>query len=158
MEPVLKMLLQDARMSTHDIALACNINENQVIETIKRYESEGIIVGYRPIIDITKVIPPRFLAMIEVKTNPKKDIGFDGIVDVLLTHDEVESIYLMAGEYDLAVFVVGETMMEVASFVSKKLATLEGVVSTSTHFVLEKYKESGCDFKVKVDPRERMSV
>ncbi len=158
MEPVLNMLLQNARLSTYDIGQVCNISEEEVESMIAYYEESGIIVGYRPIIDMTKLKPPRVAAMIEVKTNPKKDIGFDGVVDILLAYEEVESVYLMAGEYDLAVYVVGETMMDVANFVSRKCATLEGVVSTSTHFVLEKYKELGFNFKKTIDPREKMSV
>ena len=158
MEPILSMLLQNARLSTYEIAQACNLSEEEVLDMIDYYERSGTIVGYRPIIDMTKIKPPKVAAMIEVKTNPKKDIGFDGIVEILLTYDEVESVYLMAGEYDLAVYVVGETMMEVANFVSRKCATLDGVVSTSTHFVLEKYKELGFNFKKSVDQREKMSV
>lgn len=158
MEPILTMLMENAMVTSKDIAYALDLEENVVEAKIQEYKDQGIILGFKAIIDITKVDFPYVTAMIEVKTNPKKEIGFDGVVFALVQHKEVESVYLMAGEYDLAVYVNGPTMQDIAHFVSRTLAPLDGVVSTSTHFLLEKYKESGVLVYKKEDPRESFRV
>lgn len=158
MEPILTMLMENAMVTSKDIAYALNLEENEVEAKIQEYKDQGIILGFKAIIDTTKLEMPYATAMIEVKTNPKKEIGFDGVVFALIQHKEVESVYLMAGEYDLAVYVNGQTMQDIAHFVSRTLAPLDGVVSTSTHFLLEKYKESGVLVYKKEDPRESFRV
>lgn len=158
MEPILTMLMENAMVTPKDIAYALNLEEEEVEAKIQQYKDDGIILGFKAIIDTTKLDLPYATAMIEVKTNPKKEIGFDGVVLALVQHKEVESCYLMAGEYDLAVYVNGATMQDIAHFVSRTLAPLDGVVSTSTHFLLEKYKESGVLVYKKEDSRESFRV
>lgn len=154
MEPILKMLMENALITPADIADALAIKEEDVLAKIQSYKDQGVILGFKAIIDPTKLETPYAMAMIEVKTNPKKEIGFDGVVFALVNHKEVESVYLMAGDYDLAVYVSGPTMQDIAHFVSRTLAPLDGVVSTATHFLLEKYKENGVLVYKKEDPRE----
>lgn len=158
MEPILAMLMENAMVTPKDIAYALNLEEKVVEAKIQEYKNQGVILGFKAIIDTTKLDSPYATAMIEVKTNPKKEIGFDGVVFALVQHKEVQSVYLMAGEYDLAVYVNGATMQDIAHFVSRTLAPLDGVVSTSTHFLLEKYKESGVLVYRKEDPRESFRV
>ena len=158
MDNVLHLIMKHPQMSLEDIASMMGLTFNEVQDIINEYQHKKIIRGYRPIIDTTMCDHPYVSALIEVKTNPKKDVGFDEIIHVVSHYPEVESVYLMAGEYDLAVFVLAESMMDIANFVSSKLATLDGVMSTSTRFVLKKYKELGIHFQEQTDNREKMSV
>lgn len=156
MEQLLSLLKMNARMSLEDLALATNQSVEGVASQIEHLEKKQVIAGYTTVLDTTKLEPRPVTAWIEVKMNPKKDFGFDYLVDTLLTFEEVVSVYLMAGDYDLAVVVSGTDLMEVSMFVSRKLATLDSVVSTATHFVLQKYKDSGFNLKKDQDLRENM--
>jgi DNA-binding Lrp family transcriptional regulator len=106
-------------------------------------EAEGIICGYHTLIDWDKVTTDRVNALIEVKVTPQRDLGFDAIAERIYKYPEVNATYLMAGGFDLLVSLEGKTLREVSSFVTQKLATLEYVISTTTHFVLKKYKDHG---------------
>ena len=117
--------------------------DEEVIQTqITELEQNGIIKGYKALINEQKV-NAGVSALIELKVTPKKEFGFQDIADRVMLLPEVESVYLMAGDYDLAVFVRGESIQEVAMFVAKRLSPLESVISTATHFVLQKYKQDG---------------
>lgn len=156
MEQLLNLLKSNARMSLEDLALATNQTVERVASQIEELQNKQVIAGYTTILDTTKLEPRPVTAWIEVKMNPKKDFGFDYLVDTLLTFEEVDSVYLMAGDYDLAVVVSGTDLMEVSMFVSRKLAPLDSVVSTATHFVLQKYKDSGFNLKKDQDLRGNM--
>ena len=107
------------------------------------FEKDGTILGYKAIIDWEKTDRESVSAMIEVKLTPQRNSGFDRIAEKIYNYPEVQSVQLMAGGYDLSVLIEGKTMKEVALFVSQKLATIDGVVGTATHFVLHKYKDKG---------------
>jgi DNA-binding Lrp family transcriptional regulator len=119
------------------------ITEQEAAAQIKALEKAGVIKGYLTICNETKIDNAPVHAMIELKVVPMKELGFQDIANRVIALEAVDSVYLMAGDYDLAVFVKGKTMQEVATFVAKRLATLDSVLSTNTHFILNKYKEDG---------------
>jgi DNA-binding Lrp family transcriptional regulator len=142
MDKLLKILKDNARLSTKELSAMLNRSEAEIINQISELEKNGIIKGYKTLINEQK-INAGVTALIELKVTPKKEFGFQDIADRVMQFSEVESVYLMAGDYDLAVFVKGETIQDVAMFVSKRLAPLDSVISTATHFVLQKYKQDG---------------
>ena len=113
---------------------------------IAKLEAEGVIRGYKPLIDWEKTGEEVVTAIIELNIAPSKDEGFDGIAETIMSFDEVESLSLMSGGHDLMVTVNGRTFKDVAMFVAKRLSSLDGVLGTATHFVLKKYKERGVLF------------
>ena len=155
MEKLLGLLKENARYSVSELAILLNQSEDVVLAALKAYEDNGTIKRYTTVLDETKLPEIPVHALIELKVTPKKEAGFQDIADRVMALEEVDSVYLMAGDYDLAVFVHGKSMQEVAMFVAKRLSTLESVLSTSTHFVLSKYKEDGVllDDSTKRDPR-----
>ncbi len=159
MEKLLSLLKENARYSVKELSVLLNQSEDVVEAAIKAYETQGVLKGYTTIIDESKIDEAPVYALIELKVAPKKEAGFQDIADRVMSMEEVESVYLMAGVYDLAVFVKGKTMHDVAMFVAKRLSTLDDVLSTATHFVLSKYKESGfiLDDKKDIDPRVELS-
>ncbi len=142
MEKLLKLLKDNARLSTKELSVMLNRSETDVSNQISELENQGIIKGYKTLINEQKV-NAGVTALIELKVTPKKEYGFQDIADRVMQFPEVESVYLMAGDYDLAVFVKGETIQDVAMFVAKRLSPLDSVISTATHFVLQKYKQDG---------------
>lgn len=157
MDPILKILRKDARTSPEQIAKMLDMKVEEVIHRIKEYETDHTILGYQAILNEDKVSSGHVRAMIEVKITPERDGGFDRIAQRIAKYDEVQSCYLMSGSYDLLVEVVGNDLKDVALFVAQKLATLEGVLSTATHFILKPYKERG--FLTNPDyPNERLPV
>lgn len=142
MEKLLKLLRDNARLSTKELSVMLNRSEVEVTNQISDLENQGIIKGYKTLINEQKV-NAGVTALIELKVTPKKEYGFQDIADRVMQFTEVDSVYLMAGDYDLAVFVKGETIQDVAMFVAKRLSPLDSVISTATHFVLQKYKQDG---------------
>jgi DNA-binding Lrp family transcriptional regulator len=155
MNEVLKLLTQNARLTHSEIAVLLGKEESEVSRIVEKLEEDGVIKGYQAIINYEKLPHIPVFALIECKVMPKAEYGFQEIADRVMALDEVESVYLMAGNYDLAVFVKGNTMQEVANFVAKRLSTLESILSTSTRFVLQRYKQNGVvlDDKEFSDPR-----
>ncbi|HHW89544.1 MAG TPA: Lrp/AsnC family transcriptional regulator [Clostridiales bacterium] len=140
---ILKILTDDARHAPKEIAVMLGVEEQKVKHTIKELETKGIIVKYTTVINEEKMGKDLVEAFIEVKVSPQHNRGFDAIAEEIYQFEEVKSLYLMSGAYDLAVIVEGKTLKEVAMFVSQKLSTLERVISTATHFILKKYKDGG---------------
>lgn len=140
---ILKMLEKNPNRDIKDIATMLGLDESVVKNTIRDMEQEQIICGYNTVINWDKTDDERVIALIEVKVTPQRGEGFDRIAERIYNYEEVTSLYLMSGGFDMTVFIEGKTMKEVAQFVSRKLAPMEGVLSTSTHFVLKKYKEAG---------------
>ena len=140
---ILKLLENDAKMSVAQIASSLEMDEKAVAEKIAHYEEEDIIAGYKTLIDWEKMGDASVTALIEIKVVPQRGLGFERIAERISQYDEVESVYLMSGGFDIAVTVSGESLREVACFVSDKLAPLEYVTSTATHFVLKKFKDKG---------------
>ena len=143
MNQLLSLLRNNARLSNAQLAVMLNTTEADIENRIKALEKQGLIKGYLTILDEHQIIDAPVHAMIELKVVPMKELGFQDIADRVCALENVDSVYLMAGDYDLAVFVKGKTMQEVATFVAKRLATLDSVLSTNTHFILNKYKEDG---------------
>ena len=142
MSELLKLLENDARLSSKALALMLDKEEGDIKKMISDYEENGVILGYHTEIDWDKTNTEYVCAMIEIKITPQRDRGYDHVAQKIYNYPEVESLYLMSGGFDLAVFINGKTMREVAFFVAEKLATIEDVISTSTHFVLRKYKNN----------------
>lgn len=143
MEQLLKLLRDNAALSAGQLASLLNMTETDVAKKIKAYEQDEVILGYRTILNEEKLGVDLVRAVIEVKITPERGGGFDRLAERISKYDEVHSCYLMSGSYDLLVVVQGESLKEVAMFVSEKLSTIQGVISTATHFILKPYKEQG---------------
>ena len=146
MDKLLKLLQENARFSNERLAAMLGTTEQDVAERIEKYEKEGIIKGYQVLVNYDKLRPEHVTAIIELKVTPKRNLGFEEIARTIMMYDEVESVYLMSGGYDLSVTVSGRTFQEVAMFVARRLSTLDAVISTATHFVLRRYKDKGVLF------------
>ena len=140
---VLELLEKDGRLSAKQIAMMLSKEEGDIKKIIEDYEKEGVILGYKAIVDWDKTDREYATALIELKVTPQYNRGFDAIAERIYNYPEVQSVYLMSGAYDLAVILEGKTIREVALFVAQRLAPLEAVLSTATHFVLRKYKDKG---------------
>lgn len=140
---IVNVLTQDARIAPKQIAAMLSSDEQTVKATIEKLEREGIIVKYTAILNDEKTEDYVVDALIEVKVTPKKKEGFDGIAKQIASFPEVKSVYLMSGAYDLAVFIQDKTLQQVSRFVSERISTFDGVLSTATHFILKKYKIEG---------------
>ena len=157
MDKILPLLRHDARASIADLAKTANLSEAEVISRIQQLEADGVILGYQAIVDPQKVARERVTAIIEVKITPEREGGFDKMAERIARFPEVQSCYLMSGGYDLLVMVEGRTLHEVAGFVSEKLSTIKGVISTATHFRLKAYKENGVELRREPGP-QRLAV
>ena len=146
MDKTLKLLSENARLSTAQMAVMLNMTDAEVEAAIAKLEADGVVRGYKPLIDWEKTGEELVTAIIELNVAPTKDEGFDGIAKTIMAFDEVEGLSLMSGGHDLMVIVNGRTFKDVAMFVAKRLSPLPGVLSTATHFVLKKYKERGVLF------------
>lgn len=143
MNEIFKILEQDARKTPQQIATMTGIPLAQVEETIKKGEADRTILKYKTMVNWDRLGEEQVWALVEVRVVPQRDVGFDALAERIYRFPEARTVYLVSGTYDLAVFVVGKTMQEVAGFVSQKLAPLEGVQGTVTHFLLKRYKEDG---------------
>ncbi len=144
---LLKLLEEDCRLTPEQIAVMCDKEVGDIKALITEEEKSGVILGYKAVVDWEKAGREFVTALIELKVTPQRDRGFDRIAERIYNYPEVRSLYLMSGAFDFAVMLEGKTLSEVAYFVAQKLAPLEGVISTSTHFVLRKYKDEGVVFK-----------
>lgn len=142
MNPVLKLLIEGGSLTTGQMAQVAGISEAEVQQHLEQLKKDKIFLGWRPVLDLSHEAAA-VRAVIEVKITPERGGGFNRFADRIARFDEVESCYLMSGGYDLLVFVKGSSLQKVAGFVSEKLSTIEGVLSTSTHFMLRCYKEQG---------------
>ena len=143
MNELIKLLKQDARLSNEQLASMLGITTKEVSEKIEKLEADGIIKGYSAIVNEELADKNSITAFIELKVTPQRDKGFDDIAKTIMMYDEVESVTLMSGGYDLAVTVTGTNFKDIALFVAQRLATIDGVLSTTTHFFLRRYKEKG---------------
>ena len=143
MHQLLSLLRQNARTPTEDLAKQLNASEPSVAEQIAKLERDGVILGYQAVIDPQKIESSAVTACIEVRITPERGGGFDRLAARIAKFAEVQSCYLMSGGYDLLVVVTSDTLQDVATFISEKLSTIKGVISTATHFRLKAYKENG---------------
>ena len=143
MDKLIKILKTNARLSDQEIAVMLGTDEKDVREQIKSLEKKGIIKGYTTVFHEDFVSKDYVRAIIELKVTPKAQVGYDEIAREISQYSEVESVYLVSGGYDLSVMLRCHSLKEVSDYVAQRLATIDGVVSTTTHFFLQKYKESG---------------
>ena len=143
---VLEILNEDCRTPLERFAVMTGENMETIAQAIEEMENDRIILHYAPIINWDRADRERVEGMIEVKVTPQRDLGFDAIAGRIYRFDEVKSVYLMSGNYDLLVLVEARTLKELASFVSEKLSALEAVTGTATSFVLKRYKQDGVIF------------
>ena len=140
---VLKELQNNARIDLHDLAIMLNVSDIELANTIEDMKKRQIICGYKTIINYDNTDNEIVTALIEVKVQPQRGRGYDSIAERIINFQEVDSLYLMSGAYDFMVLIEGKSMKEISRFVFEKLATLDMVTSTATHFVLRKYKDVG---------------
>lgn len=154
MKKLLELLEADCTLTREQLASMTGMTVEQVNEEIRRKEQEKIILGYQAVVDWDRTEREAVTALIEVNVTPQRGEGFDRVAERIYQYDEVESVYLMSGSYDLTVIISGRTLKEVAQFVGRRLATLEDVTGTATHFILKKYKEKHLIFQ-KAEEQER---
>ncbi|MCI5583238.1 MAG: Lrp/AsnC family transcriptional regulator [Anaeroplasma sp.] len=156
-EKILRNLETNSRIDLHDLAIMLDCDEVDLVNEVSKMEQEKIICGYHTLINWDNTSKEIVTALIEVKVSPQRGIGFDVIAERIAKFPEVTSCYLMSGGFDFMVLIEGKSMKEVARFVFDKLSTLESVLSTSTHFVLKKYKDHGVNL-VEKKKDERIMV
>lgn len=151
MERILEILENDCNTSPAQIALMLDMKEEDVVAAIEDFKKRGIILKNKSVINWEKTDKPIVTALIELKVTPQRGLGFDKIAERIYQYPEVKTVFLIAGAYDLTVIIEGKTMNEVARFVHSKLAPMECIVSTATHFVLKKYKVENIIFDDKIE-------
>jgi DNA-binding Lrp family transcriptional regulator len=155
MKEILEIIEKNSRLSMEQIAVMAGKSVEEVEAAIKKLEEDKVIVGYNTLINWEKVESEKVTALIEVKVAPQRGEGFDKVAERIYRYPQVKACYLMSGGFDLTVIIEGKTIKDVALFVAEKLAPLESVLSTSTHFVLKKYKDKDVIFdEEKKDDRE----
>ena len=158
MNPLLKLLLEGGSLDTAQLAQVLKLSEAEVNRQIAELKAQGVLLGFRPVLNLANEDTHVVRAVIEVRITPERGGGFNRLAERISRFDEVESCYLMSGGYDLLVFVNGASLQRVAAFVSEKLSTVEGVLSTATHFMLRSYKEHGFLLGGKAEENERLKV
>ncbi len=156
-EDLISLLRHNARTPSADLARELGVSEELVLSTIARLEEEGVILGYGTIVDLQKIRGSSVTAFVEVRITPERGGGFDRLAARIARFDEVKSCHLMSGAYDLLVVVEGNTLQDVSSFISEKLSTIKGVLSTATHFRLKAYKENGVEL-IRQPRAQRLAV
>ncbi len=154
MEQLLRLIEADCTLTHKQLAAMTGTSEEKVDAEIKRLEEDGTIVGYKAVVDWDKTGREAVTALIEVKVEPQLGDGFDRVAERIYQYEEVESCYLMSGDFDMTVIISGRTLREVANFVTQKLSTIDAVQSTATHFILKKYKENHLIFNRKKEKEE----
>ena len=143
---LLKLLCRNARYTNEELAVMLDSDEKTIAKTIEELEKEGIIRGYKAVIDWDSFDDAYVSAIVELNVVPKADLGFEEVAEKIAAYPEVESVYLMSGVYDLNVVVKAKTLQDIARFVARELATIDSVTSTTTHFVMRRYKEMDVKF------------
>ncbi|HIT56871.1 MAG TPA: Lrp/AsnC family transcriptional regulator [Candidatus Galloscillospira stercoripullorum] len=152
---LLRLLEENCALTTEELAALADLTEEETRAAIRKFEADRTILGYKAIVDWDRTAREDVTALIEVKVTPQRGEGFDRIAERIYQYDEVESVYLMSGAFDLTVIISGRTLKEVAHFVGEKLAPLEDVTGTATHFILKKYKEKHLIFQKQEAQEER---
>ena len=150
---ILELLEKNAKLSVEEIAEELDASKKEVVKAIGELETDKVICGYSTIVNWDKITDQKCNALIEVKVTPQRGTGFDRIADRISRFDEVDSIYLISGGYDFMVIINGKSMKEVSSFVFNKLATIDYIQSTATHFVIKKYKDHGVQIQDKLSDK-----
>lgn len=155
MKKLLQLLEDDCTLTHAQLASMTGMTEAEVAAAIAEYEANNVILGYKAIVDWDRTEDESVTALIEVSVTPQRGEGFDRVAERIYQYDEVESVYLMSGSFELTVIISGRTLKEVALFVGEKLAPLEDVTGTATHFILKKYKEKHLIFRKEEPQQER---
>lgn len=155
MKKLLKLLEQDCTMPRDQLAAAAGMSREEMDTAIEKLEKDGVIRGYQALVDWEQVQPEAVTALIEVNVTPQTADGYDRIAERIYQYEEVESMYLMSGTFDMTVMVSGRTLREVAEFVNNRLAPIDGVTGTATHFILKRYKEQHLAFRKRKNKEER---
>lgn len=155
MKNLLQLLEDDSTLTHAQLAAMTGMTEAEVSAAVAQYEKDRIILGYKTIVDWDRTQQESVTALIEVSVTPQRGEGFDRVAERIYQYDEVESVYLMSGAFDLTVIISGRSLKEVAHFVGEKLATIEDVTGTATHFILRKYKENHLIFEKREEQQER---
>lgn len=155
---LLKLISEDCRLGPEELSVQTGLSPEYITKRIQDWEKEKIIVGYQPMINWDRTGDQKVSALIEVKVLPQRGYGFDKIAKRLKKYPEIKALYLMSGGYDLSVLIEGKTMQDVALFVAEKLASLEHVQSTATHFVLRRYKQDGIELMGEEETLQRLVV
>lgn len=155
MDKLLQLLERDCTLTHEELAAMTGMTIEEVGKAVRQYEQDRILLGYRAVVDWDQTDRETVTALIEVKVTPQRGEGFDRIAQRIYQYEEVESVYLMSGAFDLTVIISGRTLKEVAHFVGEKLATIEDVTGTATHFILHKYKENHLIFEKREEQQER---
>jgi DNA-binding Lrp family transcriptional regulator len=158
MKPIIKLLLEGGSLSSAQLAQVLNLSEAEVNRQLEELRAQRVLLGFRPVLNLAQEDSGVVRAVIEVRITPERGGGFNRLAERISRFDEVESCFLMSGGYDLLVFVNGSSLQKVAAFVSEKLASIEGVLSTATHFMLRSYKEQGFMLDVKLEEADRLKV
>ena len=158
MKPIVKLLLEGGSLNAAQLAQVLKLSEAEVNRQLDELKAQRVLLGFRPVLNLAHEDSGVVRAVIEVRITPERGGGFNRLAERISRFDEVESCFLMSGGYDLLVFVNGASLQKVAAFVSEKLSTLEGVLSTATHFMLRAYKEQGFMLEVKTEEAERLKV
>lgn len=158
MEKIIKLLEENARYTNEQIAVMLGRTEEEVTKSIEKLEKDGVICGYKAVINREKLNNNEVTAFIELKVVPKPDLGFEEVAQTIAEYPEVHEVYLMSGGYDLAIILKGTNFKDVALFVAQRLATLDSIVSTATHFVLTPYKQGGFTMNEEDSTERRMTV
>ncbi|NLM83987.1 MAG: Lrp/AsnC family transcriptional regulator [Clostridiales bacterium] len=153
---ILRLLENDAKLTPAQIAAMLGMAREDVEAAIAKFEVDGTILKYMAQVDWERAGEDFVTALIEVKIAPQHGEGFDRIAERIYQYEEVDSVYLMSGDFDLAVYITGRSMRDIAKFVYAHLAPIDGVTATATHFILKKYKEKKCIFKKHEEQEERM--
>lgn len=157
-EELLTIIEKNSRIDLKELAVILGVRETDVVNELEVMEKEGVICGYHTLVNWEKTSNEKVTALIEVRVTPQRGQGFDNVAECIYRYPEVRSVYLISGGFDLMVILEGKTLREVSSFVSDKLSTLDRVLSTSTHFILKKYKDHGTIFVQKnEDEREKIT-
>ena len=155
-EELLAIIEKNSRIDLKELAVILGVQEIDVVNELQALEDEGVICGYHTLINWEKTSLDKVTALIEVRVTPQRGQGFDNVAERIYRYPEVRSVYLISGGFDLMVILEGKTLREVSSFVSDKLAPLEPVLSTATHFILKKYKDHGTIFMQKSEDEREM--
>lgn len=157
-EELLKIIEKNSRIDLRELAVILGVEEIDVVNEMAAMEEEGIICGYHTLIDWEKTSIEKVSALIEVRVTPQRGQGFDRIAERIYKYPEVNAVYLISGGFDLLITLEGKSLKEVAAFVSDKLAPLDSILSTATHFILKKYKDHGTVLTKKYeDQREKIT-
>ncbi|MBR1854566.1 MAG: Lrp/AsnC family transcriptional regulator [Lachnospiraceae bacterium] len=155
-EELLTIIEKNSRIDLKELAVILGVEEIDVVNELQALEEEGVICGYHTLINWEKTSLDKVTALIEVRVTPQRGQGFDNVAERIYKYPEVRSVYLISGGFDLLVTLEGKTLREVSTFVSDKLAPLEPVLSTATHFILKKYKDHGTIFSQKSEDEREM--